>query len=93
MKYVLLGTLSKDWAERHAERTDKAKAKLKELNIRLEAVYYTQGAFDFVDIVEAPDPDAMLAFSIWYVRQGFGRFQTMPAFDDAAMRAALGKTG
>lgn len=93
MKYVLLGTLSKDWAERHAERTDKAKAKLKELNIRLEAVYYTQGTFDFVDIVEAPDPDAMLAFSIWYVRQGFGRFQTMPAFDDAAMRAALGKTG
>lgn len=93
MKYVLLGTLSKDWAERHAERTDKAKAKLKELNIRLEVVYYTQGAFDFVDIVEAPDPDAMLAFSIWYVRQGFGRFQTMPAFDDAAMRAALGKTG
>ena len=93
MKYVLLGTLSKDWAERHAERTDKAKAKLKELNIKLEAVYYTQGAFDFVDIVEAPDPDAMLAFSIWYVRQGFGRFQTMPAFDDAAMRAALGKTG
>ena len=91
MKYVLLGTLSKDWAERHAERTDKAKAKLKELNIRLEAVYYTQGAFDFVDIVEAPDPDAMLAFSIWYVRQGFGRFRSLPAFDDATMRKALGK--
>lgn len=91
MKYVLLGTLSADWAERHGERTDQAKKKLAELNIKLEAVYYTQGEVDFVDIVDAPDPDAMLAFSIWYVKQGFGRFHTLPAFDDAAMRAALGK--
>jgi uncharacterized protein with GYD domain len=93
MKYVLLGTLSKEWAERHGERTDKAKAKLKELGITLEAVYYTQGKVDFVDIVEARDAEAMLAFSIWYVKQGFGRFESLPAFDDAAMRAALGKAG
>lgn len=91
MKYVLLGTLSPDWAERHDERTDQAKAKLRELGITLEAVYYTQGDVDFVDVVEAPSPEAMLAFSIWYVKQGFGRFRSLPAFDDAAMRAALGK--
>lgn len=93
MKYVLLGTLSKDWAERHGERTDKARAKLKELNITLEAVYYTQGEVDFVDVVEAPNAEAMLAFSIWYVKQGFGRFHSMPAFDDATMRAALQQAG
>src|ERR671919_1860371 len=52
MKYVLLGTLGPEWAGRHAERTDQAKAKLNELNIKLEAVYYTQGEVDFVDIVE-----------------------------------------
>ena len=91
MKYVLLGTLGPEWAGRHAERTDQAKAKLNELNIKLEAVYYTQGEVDFVDIVEAPNPDAMLAFSVWYVKQGFGRFRSLPAFDDAAMRAALAK--
>ena len=33
----------------------------------------------------------MLAFSVWYVKQGFGRFRSLPAFDDAAMRAALAK--
>lgn len=91
MKYVLLGTLSAEWAERHGERTDQAKAKLRELGITLEAVYYTQGDVDFVDVVEAPSPDAMLAFSIWYVKQGFGRFRSLPAFDDATMRAALAK--
>jgi hypothetical protein len=31
----------------------------------------------------------MLAFSVWYVNQGYGRFRSLPAFDDAAMRAAL----
>jgi uncharacterized protein with GYD domain len=92
MKYVLLGELGPDWAGRHAERIDQAKAKLKELNIKLEAVYYTQGEVDFVDIVDAPSPDAMLTFSVWYVTQGFGRFRSLPAFDDAAMRAALKKT-
>ena len=91
MKYVLLGTLGPEWAGQHAVRTDRAKAKLNELNIKLEAVYYTQGEVDFVDIVEAPSADAMLAFSVWYVKQGFGRFRSLPAFDDAAMRAALAK--
>jgi uncharacterized protein with GYD domain len=91
MKYVLLGTLGPEWAGRHAERIDQAKGKLKDLKIKLEMVCYTQGEFDFVDIVDAPSADAMLAFSVWYVKQGFGRFRSMPAFDDAAMRAALAK--
>ena len=70
MKYVLLGTLSADWAERHGERTDQAKAKLAELGIKLQSVHYTQGEVDFVDIVDAPDPNAMLAFSIWVCEAG-----------------------
>jgi uncharacterized protein with GYD domain len=92
MKYVLLGSLGPEWAGRHGERTDQAKAKLKELGIKLEAVYYTQGEVDFVDIVDAPSPEAMLTFSVWYVKQGFGRFRSLPAFDDAAMRGALAKS-
>jgi uncharacterized protein with GYD domain len=91
MKYVLLGTLGPEWAGRHAERTDQAKAKLKELGIKLEAVHYTQGDVDFVDVMDAPSAEAMLAFSVWYVNQGFGRFRSLPAFDDAAMRTALAK--
>lgn len=91
MRYVLLGTLGPDWANRHADRVAAAKTKLDELGIKLHSVHYTQGEVDFVDVVEAPDPEAMLAFSVWYVRQGFGRIRSLPAFDDAAMRRALDK--
>ena len=91
MKYVLLGSLSDKWATKQAQRTKGAKAKLKKLKIKLEAVYYTQGEFDFVDVVDAPDAEAVLAFSVWYAKQGYGRMRSMPAFDEKAMTAALKK--
>jgi uncharacterized protein with GYD domain len=81
MKYVLLGTLSLEWATKQAERLSKARGKLDALGIKLESIHYTQGQFDFVDLVEAPNPEAMLAFSIWYATQGLGRIQSLPAFD------------
>ncbi len=92
MKYVLLGTLGPEWAGRHAERIDQAKGKLKELKHQARGGPSTRRVeVDFVDIVDAPSADAMLAFSVWYVKQGFGQFRSLPAFDDAAMRAALAK--
>lgn len=89
MRYVLLGTLNPEWASRKAERVDSAKAKMAELGITIESVYFTQGEFDFVDVVDSPDSTAILAFSLWYVSKGYGRFRTMPAFDEAEMEAAL----
>ena len=91
MKYVLLGTLSTEWASKHGKRVESARAKLEELGIKLEAVYYTQGQFDFVDVVDAPDPEALLTFSVWYVSQGFGHIQSMPAFDADTLARAAGK--
>lgn len=91
MKYVLLGNVSADWAAKHSERTERAKAKLQELGIKLEDVYYTQGPFDFVDIVDAPDAGAVLAFSVWYASQGLGRVQSMPAFDSDTLERAAQK--
>lgn len=88
MKYVLLGSLTPDSISR-GDRVARAKAKLDELGITVECIYYTQGEFDFVDVMEAPSAEAMLAFSVWYVKQGFGRFRTMPAFDEAAMAQAI----
>src|SRR5438067_4185157 len=51
MKYVLLGNLSPEWASKQSERTSKAKAKLDKLGIKIESIHYTQGYYDFVDIV------------------------------------------
>ena len=89
MKYVLLGTLNQGWAAKQAQRTKRAREKAKALGISIEAVHYTQGAYDFVDVIDAPNAEAVLAFSVWYAQQGFGRLQSMPAFDEKTMTKAL----
>jgi len=93
MKYVMLGSLSREWLGKQRDRTKGARKKLDELGITLETLYYTQGEYDFVDVVEAPDAEAMLAFSVWYASQGYGRIVTMPAFTEAEMNAALDRAG
>ena len=93
MKYVMLGQLSADWLGKQKQRTADARKKLDELGITLETLYYTQGDYDFVDVAEAPDAEAMLAFSVWYAARGFGRITTMPAFTEAELEAAAAKAG
>jgi len=93
MKYVMFGKLDPSWAEKQADRVEKAQAKLNELAIKLESVHYTQGRYDFVDVVDAPDPEAMLSFSVWYASQGFGRLESLPAFEPRAFEAAVKKAG
>ncbi len=88
MKYVLLGQQSAEWLGKHEQRNRLARAKAKALGIKIVSVLYTQGQYDFVDVVEAPSPEAMLNFSVWYASQGFGSFQSMPAFDGKTMAAA-----
>ena len=88
MKYIIVGTLDRDWIGRQKERLEASKAKAKEFGVTFEAIYYTQGVYDFIDVVEASDPNGVLAFSMWYAKQGYGRMTTMPAFDEAAMEKA-----
>ncbi len=88
MRYVLLGTLNPEWVGR-GERIERAKAKLAELGITLKSVLYTQGRYDFVDVVEAKDAQDVLAFSAWYGMQAFGSISSMPAFTPEEFEAAL----
>ena len=88
MQYILLGRLSGDWAKKHTQRVESATAKLEELGITLQAAYYTQGEYDFVDVVDTPEPQALLTFSIWYVTQGYGHIHSMPAFDQETLAQA-----
>jgi uncharacterized protein with GYD domain len=89
MKYVLLGNLSPEWASKQSERIGKAKAKLEKLGIKIESIHYTQGYYDFIDIVDAPNAEAVLAFSVWYSAHGLGRIQSMPAFDAKHFESAI----
>ena len=89
MKYVLLGTISPSWIGRQTERLTKSNEKLKELKIKQESVLYTQGQYDFVETIDAPGPESVLGFTIWYSKVGFGSIQTLPAFADKTIREII----
>ena len=93
MKYVMLGVLGEDSLQKQKNRTTTARSKLKSLGMTLESVYYTQGPYDFVDVVNAPSAEAMLAFSVWYSEQGYGKLVSLPAFDERTFVTALTKGG
>ena len=73
---------------KQSERYTKSSKKLQQLGIKLENVYYTQGQYDFVDVINAPGPESVLTFSIWYANKGYGRIQSLPAFGDKVMMKA-----
>ena len=52
---------------------------------------YTQGEVDFMEVLEVPSPDAMLALSLWYLGQGYGHLRSMPAFEMDSVMAALAR--
>jgi uncharacterized protein with GYD domain len=93
MKYVMLGVLGQDSLQKQKNRTTTARTKLKSLGMSLESVYYTQGPYDFVDVVNAPSAEAMLAFSVWYGEQGYGKVISLPAFDERTFVTAMAKGG
>ena len=91
MKYVLLGSISPSWLSKQAERLTKSNEKLKQLGIKQDTVLYTQGQYDFVEIIDAPGPSTVLGFTIWYAKKGFGTIQTLPAFGDREIRKIIKK--
>lgn len=92
MNFVLIGTHSPAWIGRTAARGKRAYAKCKTLGIAVIGNYFTQGRFDFVTIIDAPSPEAASAFSIWYMKQGFGRVETLLAYDGPAFADVLKKS-
>ena len=92
MKYIYYGTVDATWATRTEDRWKLVAPKLEELGITIESIYYTQGEFDFIEIVECDDPQAVIAYSIWIAKEGIARMKTMtafakPEFDAACARA------
>jgi uncharacterized protein with GYD domain len=91
MKFVLIGTHAPEWIARNEERGRRALEMTRRLGITVELSYYTQGAYDFVTIIDAPDADTASAFALWYASQGFGRVQTLRGYTAAEMQAIEAK--
>lgn len=89
MRYILLGQLDPEWAGRQRQRVEATRAKAGELGIEIEWVVYTHGRFDFVAMITASDPYIVEAFTMWYLRNRFGRIEAAPALEETGMADAI----
>ncbi len=84
MRFVIVGKHDPAGMADPLERREAARAVLEKLGVKREFGGYLLGRWDFFDIVDAPDQAAMLGFSVWYAKAGYGRVETMPvlSYDD-----------
>lgn len=92
--YIMLSTLTDD-----GRKTLKAKpGRIKEVNKEIEAMgakvtaqYAVLGPYDFVNVVEAPDNNAIARISVELGSRGTVQFLTMPALPIDEFIASLKK--
>jgi uncharacterized protein with GYD domain len=89
MRYILLGSLDPEWADRQRERVQATRSKAKELGVEIEWIFYTQGRFDFIAMIQASDVYVVQALTMWYLRHRFGRIEAMPALDEPRMAEVI----
>jgi uncharacterized protein with GYD domain len=73
-------------------RAAEVRADNEKRGFKVVGTYWTQGQYDLVSIVEAPDEQAMLAGLFNIAEAGNVHSETLRAFDDAEMEAALRKS-
>ena len=75
------------------DRAAQARALVESMGGRMDTLYWTQGRYDIVAIIEAPDDETLAAMLLRVAGGGAVRSETMRAFDDAAMRRIVEKLG
>jgi uncharacterized protein with GYD domain len=90
--YVVLYQFT-DQGRKNVKETVRRASEVQEENQRrgftIQGLYWTQGQYDLVAIVEAPDEQAMLAGLFNIAEAGNVRSQTLRAFNSAEMEQAL----
>ncbi len=82
--YILLTTLTAQGLQTlksNPERLREVNRDVEELGARVVHQWFTLGAFDFINIVEAPDSATIARISVALGARGSARFQTLPALD------------
>ena len=91
-RYVLLYKFTEQGAK-NIRQTVKRAGQVRQENARrgftVEAVFWTQGPYDMVSIVDAPSEDAMMAAMISVVGAGNVTSTTLRAFDAPDMSRIL----
>jgi len=81
-KYILLSTLTPEGQKTLKERPERIKEVNKEIEafgVKVLEQYAVLGPYDFVNLVEAPDNDAVFGMSVELGSRGTIKILTMPA--------------
>lgn len=93
-RYVVLYRFT-DEGLKHIKDTVKRAQEVRKANeargFKIIGTYWTQGQYDLVSIVEAPDEESMLAGLFNIAEAGNVHSETLRAFDEAEMTRALAK--
>jgi uncharacterized protein with GYD domain len=82
--FILLSTLSQQGIQTlksNPERLRQVNQDVEELGAKVLHQWATLGAFDFVNIVEAPDIETVAKISVALGARGSTRVQTLPALE------------
>ena len=80
--YAMLSTLGPDGWEtvrQHPERILAVRSEVEALGLKVHAQYALMGQYDFLNIIEAPDEEAMANAAIMLAARGTMRTTTLPA--------------
>lgn len=94
--YVVLGTFTDQGmrnVKQTTQRADAARGAAKELGVNMREIYWTQGQYDLVTLVDAPDETSLSAFGLKLASAGNVKFQTLRAFTKDEMDKILAKMG
>ena len=84
-----------DQGVRHVKDTPNRASAYKELatklGCRLKEIWWTQGQYDVVSIIDAPDDASMTALAMSVGKLGFIRTQTLRAYSAAELAPILDK--
>ena len=72
-------------------RSNAAKEAAKKFGVTMKEIYWTQGQYDIVSLLETNDEQAAMAFGMALASQGNVKTQTLRAFTSDEVAAALKK--
>jgi uncharacterized protein with GYD domain len=90
--YVVLYKLTDDGAKKAKElvqQAGKVRAENERRGFKVHGVYWTQGQYDLVSVIEAPDEQAMMAGLLNIAGEGNARSETLRAYSEEEMQAII----
>lgn len=93
-RYVLLVDWTAQGVEAIADtvdRLERGSEMAESFGCRIEHAWWTQGSHDMVSVVEAPDEQTMVAYTLAVARLGNLRTTTLRAWNADEMREIIGR--